>query len=480
MSRRYAFILACLLSRVVLYVFIQTSGVGLMPDEAQYWTWSLFPDIGYYSKPPGIAWQIAAGTALFGPTSLGVRFIALLLPIASALIVRAIVRQLANTSDGWLAATAFILSPLGMTGAFLATTDSGMVFFWLLAAYWYVRLKDRPARFFAAALFIAFGALWKWMAYSFWLVILASKPKREELSTVLAAMALSLIGLVPALLWNAEHGWEGMYHVSSTIFAQHTSHAPGNPVSFFLAGVALITPGFFLLALPAFKEPRARFLSLAIVIIWGGLFFLSMFRKVQGNWAIVAQALFFPLLGVVLSTKPSWQRWPYRAAISLALACQLFVLATPYAGLFTICPFKQGIGLDCASALNEAGYIPGKDFLFADRYQTTSQLWFYGPNQAKTYFFNIKGLRHNHFNFWPGMRHECLGRRGFFVSSVPYSEKVESHFSRYRKELLPYFLYVAQPQTYTLYSAWGVPVRRLIVILCDGYNGQVPEETGRF
>jgi 4-amino-4-deoxy-L-arabinose transferase-like glycosyltransferase len=63
-----------------------------MPDEAQYWTWSLFPDIGYYSKPPGIAWQIAAGTVLFGHTALGVRFLALLLPIASALVIRAIVK----------------------------------------------------------------------------------------------------------------------------------------------------------------------------------------------------------------------------------------------------------------------------------------------------------------------------------------------------------------------------------------------------
>jgi hypothetical protein len=458
-----------------------------MPDEAQYWTWSLFPDIGYYSKPPGIAWQIAAGTALFGPTLLGVRLIALLLPIASALVIRAIVTCLTG-QKGWLAAIAFILSPLGMTGAFLATTDSGMVLFWLLATYWYIRLEDHPSRFFVVALFIILGTWWKWMAYSFWIVVvldcLKSGSRPKDFVSLFSAMALSTMGLLPALLWNWQHNWAGFHHVASTIFDHHTRGAPANPVPFFLAGIALITPGFFLLALPALKEHRSRFLSSCVFVIWGGLLLLSLFRKIQGNWAVVAQALFFPLVGVVISQRPAWQRRPYRWALGLSVACQLFVLATPYLGssFLPICPFKQGLVSDYTSALQQVGYIPGKDFLFSDRYQTTSQLWFCGPDQLKTYFFNLNGLRHNQFNYWPGMERECQGRRGFFVSLVPIAEEkgLKSRLRRYRKELSSYFLHVAKPQTYTLYSAWGVPVRSMAVIPCDGYNGRIPEETEKF
>ena len=475
MSRRSYFLIACLLSRAILYLFIQTSGVGLMPDEAQYWTWSLLPDVGYYSKPPGIAWQIALGTAFFGSTSFGVRFVALMLPILSALVVRAIVRQLVHDSDGWLAATAFILSPLGTAGAFLATTDAGMVLFWLLAAYWYLRLEGRPTRFFAAALFIALGALWKWMSYSFWLVVFASNPKRWR--PLLAAILLSGIGLVPSLLWNWEHSWAGFCHVGATIFDQHSSHASANPIQFFLAGVALVTPGFFLLGLPALKERRARFVSLGIAVILGGLLVLSLFRKVQGNWAVIAQALFFPLIGVVLSQKPAWQRWPYRAAVAIAVACQLFVLATPYTSALSICPFKQGLGHDYTEALQRAGYVPGRDFLFSDRYQTTSLLWFYGPFQQKAYFFNLRGLRHNQFSYWPGMQQECRGRRGFFVT---FAEGGSPLLSKYRSELLQYFSSVAPPQIATLYSTWGAPVRRMLIFVCDGYSGSAPEETKKF
>ena len=38
----------------------------LYPDEAQYWLWSRTLDFGYFSKPPMIAWLIAATTRLGG------------------------------------------------------------------------------------------------------------------------------------------------------------------------------------------------------------------------------------------------------------------------------------------------------------------------------------------------------------------------------------------------------------------------------
>ena len=42
-------------------------------DEAHYWEWSRRLGLSYYSKGPGIAWAIAAGTAIFGDNPLGIR-----------------------------------------------------------------------------------------------------------------------------------------------------------------------------------------------------------------------------------------------------------------------------------------------------------------------------------------------------------------------------------------------------------------------
>jgi len=75
MHKKYFFLLFCILilkSAVLIWAMVH-AGIGLGPDEAQYWTWSQFLDWGYYSKPPGIAWEIWLSTQFMGNTELGVR-----------------------------------------------------------------------------------------------------------------------------------------------------------------------------------------------------------------------------------------------------------------------------------------------------------------------------------------------------------------------------------------------------------------------
>ncbi|MCH1426591.1 MAG: hypothetical protein L7W42_05470, partial [Alphaproteobacteria bacterium] len=51
-----AAVVITLLRSVALFVTPLDLGV----DEAQYWLWSQTPDFGYFTKPPLIAWIIAA------------------------------------------------------------------------------------------------------------------------------------------------------------------------------------------------------------------------------------------------------------------------------------------------------------------------------------------------------------------------------------------------------------------------------------
>src|SRR5437764_14606774 len=50
------------------------AATGLSFDEAHYWMWSERLAPAYFSKGPGIAFAIRAGTALFGANEFGVRF----------------------------------------------------------------------------------------------------------------------------------------------------------------------------------------------------------------------------------------------------------------------------------------------------------------------------------------------------------------------------------------------------------------------
>lgn len=477
------FWLSALLTRLVMLAFLFTSGVGLMPDEAQYWTWSQLLNLGYYSKPPGIAWQIACGTHLFGSTELGVRCIALLIPIASALVIRKIVLSIVNDEDAsWLSAIAFIISPLGFASSFLATTDGAMVLFALLSLLWYLKLWDQPSRYVAAGLFIAIGSLWKWMIFSLWIVLaLELLIRRKNTLAFFGGVCLSLLGFVPGLLWNLSHDFATFRHVGGTLADIHDSLPSPNPLAFFLAGIAFITPGFFRLALPsiAIKDSKSRLLLLVIAVIWGGLFLVSFTRKMQGNWAVMAQTMFFPLIGIVLAHKARWHKRAYIVSASLAILLQTVVLATPYLGkpLLKISPLKQGLhGAQITAVLCQIGYRPECDFLFSDRYQTTSLLWFYGPSQSKAYFFNLHGLRQNQFSYWPGMKEECVGKNGFFVALFPDCDRgsIRCHVKKFRKELKPYFSQIQHATMHTLFSKTSVPQRLMIVIPCKGYTGKEP------
>jgi len=484
---------SALFSRGFILFFLLTSGVGLMPDEAQYWTWSHFLDFGYYSKPPGIAWQIALGTHLFGDTELGVRFISLLVPLLSALIVvRIVVEDTGNEKTGWLAATAFLLSPIGMTGSLFATTDNGTILFWLLAIWYFTKNISQPHRFLVVGCIIAFGALWKWMIYILWLEVLLfeSVIKRHEVKPFITGIALSLLGMLPMVWWNYHNDWVTFRHAASALAGTHSSRPAGNPAEFFLAGIALLSPGFLILALPSLikrKEgaEKESFLRSIVLLVWGGLFLVSCFRKVQGNWAVAAEVILFPFVGITLHRKPAWQGWPFITACLVSIFMQALLWIGPYYGgtLLSCNPLKKAMGGDqIAGALIRAGYRPDQDFLFSDRYQSTSQTWFYNPTQQKTYFFNIHGLRHNQFSYWPGMPEEAVGKTGYFVALIPVKEarNFKQRAKKFSTLLAPYFSKLSPAQKVWLTTRFGERVRCMILIKAENYNGTAPLTPHKF
>ena len=85
--------------------------IDLYPDEAQYWIWAQHLDWGYYSKPPVVAWMIAATTALFGGDDLSVKIGAPLTYVATSLMVFAITARLYDRRVAAWAAIAFITLP---------------------------------------------------------------------------------------------------------------------------------------------------------------------------------------------------------------------------------------------------------------------------------------------------------------------------------------------------------------------------------
>lgn len=447
---------------LLLVVFIQLGVIGLSPDEAQYWTWSRQLDWGYYSKPPGVAWMISLGTALFGDTPLGVRFGSLLLGSLLPFAVYFLARSIKETPQvAFWAGVVMALVPMGILASVLAITDVGMVLFWTLACA--VACSSGP-RFSLIGCWIALGALFKWPIYLLWAAFLFLPTLRRK--EFFGGVLISLCGLLPSLYWNMTHEWATFRHVGATLYRPVGEAAVGNPLAFLGMQIALLSPVLFVLLLVSFRDllkehsQALRFCG-GLCAIGLTLFFgVACFKKMQGNWAI----FLYPTGIVWLAHWCSHRMLKIGLATSLALTVCVPFLPAGFS------PFKNTLGWDRLTPIMQTvGYNPKNHFVFGDSYQTASILSFYAPGQPHAYFFNLDGIRRNQFTFWPGMSEERMGQTGYYFR-IDRPERLKT------PDLSPYFEEVVEIGRFPLVGG----VKEVLVLKCLNYNGKEPVLAERY
>lgn len=501
-------LLFLVLAKAALMILTITySNIGLGPDEAQYWTWSKDLSWGYYSKPPGIAWQIWLGTTYLGDTELGVRFLSVVLSCFYPFLIYflAWICGLTPLTCFW-SGTVMALSPLGVASSFFAITDGGMIFFWILACIVIASSlsENKPPHYWLVGLFIGLGALFKWNIYILWPFILCLFPFARQLVNkhFFVGVLISLIGLIPSIIWNFNHEWVTFRHVFSTLYVPEaagetaSSFANGNFWAFLGAQIALLSPILFILLLCSFwlfcKELRELppalsfcgslcFFPLIVFLI------ISAFKKMQGNWCVFV----YPT-GIVFLCWFCCERvksaYPWlKAGVLLSLLLCLFAFSfpalqsmLPFSTPYKINPFRHNLGWPVLKQeLTNAGFDPSTEFLFGDKYQTSSLLSFYNQAQQRAYFLNLQGTRKNQFSFWPGLKEEQLGKNGYFVvtENAPHLDQLdEEHIERYRSLLSDYFKEVEYLGKKPLYSIDGIPVKEAALFKGIEYNGNMPQE----
>jgi len=506
---QYLFVLLFVLviKAAAVILLIMHGDIGLGPDEAQYWTWSQLPDFGYYSKPPGIAWEILLGTSLFGNTELGVRFFPVVIGFALPLILFFLARscRLSPTLCFW-SALCFACSPLGILASFLAITDGGMVLFWTLACTYlvgHIEKKKQP-NYLIIGLLLLLGGLFKWPIYSFWLIVLGSwlaypwLASWKSLSRFFAGVGVSLFALLPSAYWNATHEWATFRHVSATLAGGHAKTATGggfsgNPLEFFGAQAALVSPILFILLLMGwvqlFRKKKEMsdgifFCGISSLIIIAIGIITACFMKIQGNWLIFAYPTAFVFLAWYAGE--GTKKKVLIGGVALSVILNTFVYSIPYIQAnsvlssvplpYRINPFRHNLGWHrLTPILTVVGYNPDTDFLFGDKYQTASILSFYGPQQKRAYFLNLNGARKNQFSFWPGMPEEQKGEKGFFIVLENTPQLVDATLKdKYLELLRPYFNNVHYIGTSPLFWAYDNVVKGALIFECQGYNGQSP------
>ncbi|MBN8531542.1 MAG: glycosyltransferase family 39 protein [Alphaproteobacteria bacterium] len=330
----------------------------LYGDEAQYWEWSLNPSFGYYSKPPMVAWAIAASTSLCGDSEFCIRLPALLAQALTACVIYALVRALAPQRP--FAATASALAyatlPAVTLSSHIVSTDPFLMLFWACSMLCMVHALAHPRWWLAAGIAAGLAMLSKYNAVMLGpcaLLALWFLPRhRHHLRSpwLWGGVALAALVFLPNLLWNAQHAWVSARHTGDNASLYKSWGNPAAGFEFLGAQALVIGPVLFgglVWALARWREAvrdeSLRFL-LCFTVPWLSMVLtLAFLTRAHANWGAPAYVAGTALAAVWLMRRPAW----LYAALALNVAVMLaFPGAQPLAKVIGVTrdPFERLAG----------------------------------------------------------------------------------------------------------------------------------------
>lgn len=432
-------------------VILLLSPFNLGPDEAQYWSWSLEPAFGYFSKPPMIAWLIGLSTFIFGDSEWAVRLTSPFLHAGTTLMIYQIGVLLYGERIGFWSAVTFATLPSVFFSSGLITTDTPLLFFWSIALYAFVRFERSGEAHWALLLgaAIGFGMMSKYAMIYFLLcgvLYLLSGPDQRRLALQPKLyLVLPVAGLVilPNILWNMRSSFATLNHTAANANWQGDMFNPG-PMMDFLVGQLgvfgpILFPAFVIGAILVFRKGRGEaswpadrlliLFSLPIVTIATIEGFLS---RANANWAAatyVAATLF--TTAFLFRTK-----WPklVQGSLGLHLLIALFfyvlvIVPGTIESLGLSNAFKRVRGWDVIGerVLAAEQSAPYTTIMGDDRLITAELLYYARPRTTPISFWDADLHPEHHYELTIPLK-PSEGERVLLVSRYRNPKEMFSHF----------------------------------------------------
>lgn len=320
LTRAWTAVAVLTLLRVVGLVL---SPVELHGDEAQYWSWSRDFAFGYFSKPPLIAWTIAATTRLFGDAEWAIRLASPFLHAGAAAFLSLFARRRWGDDVAAWSALLYITMPAVWLSASIISTDALLLCFAAGALWALDRYLERQSIVNAVALgaFVGVGFMAKYAMIYFvigaGLLALINPAARAAFRNpaMLAALAVVALAFAPNVIWNAQHDFETVSHTAANANWTGLPFHPGKLLEFEIGQAAVFgaIPLFILVAglvalargvggLTARHRDLALFAAPAILIVSVQAFI----SRANANWAAIAY-----LAGTVLVVALALERWSF-------------------------------------------------------------------------------------------------------------------------------------------------------------------------
>ena len=296
-----------LLFKITAVYFTQFSLYG---DEAQYWLWSQSLDLGYFSKPPLLAWFLSGYINIFDDSFFSLKMFPIVVFFLISIAIYNLCLSLSLTKkSSVLCAISFLIIPAASLSSFLISTDLLLLLFWTIAMtkLLEIRFDGSILNFFLLGLFLGLSFLAKYAAIYFFLNLLfliiidqrtLSAFKKNPKGVFVFIMSFFLV-ILPNLYWNVNNDWITLSHTSDNANLENLNLNFYEPINFLSSQILMLGPilclAFIFLIKYFYFDFENKFLlifSLPIIFI---VLIESFLVRANANWAAPALISIFIL-----------------------------------------------------------------------------------------------------------------------------------------------------------------------------------------
>ena len=302
--------LGCAIFLLIIFKItaIYFTNVNLYGDEAQYWLWSRELGLGYYSKPPLLAWFLSLYIGLFGDSFVSLKIFPIIIYFFITYAIYKLCLGLSfNKKSAWLCAASFLVIPAASLSSFIISTDLLLLLFWTASMVILLNTikTNSTSNFFFLGLFLGLAFLAKYAAIYFLLNLLLllfldkkslESFKNNPIGVFVFLLSLGLV-LAPNILWNFNNAWITLSHTSDNVNLKNLYLNLYEPIKFLLSQIIMVGPFLFIFFVFFLKNFRLdyenKFLlifSLPIILI---VLLESFLVRANANWAAPALISFF-------------------------------------------------------------------------------------------------------------------------------------------------------------------------------------------
>ena len=331
-------LLISLLNILVYFLTLSLTSYGIFRDELYYLACANRLDFGYVDQPPLSIWLLALWKFILGDSVFAIRIVPAVVSSAVVFLIGLFTLRLDGDKSAVIISTiTFMLAPIFLGMSTIYSMNILDFFFWILAAYIFLRIlqSDNKKLWYILGIVIGLGLLNKtsmlWLSAGIAAGTVLT-PIREDLKTKYPyiAAAIAILIFSPYIIWNLIHDFA---HLEFMRNAAARKYGGLTPLSFVLDLLLIFNPLSILIWLPGlffyFFHRNARQFR-ALGYIW-----LVTLAVLLVNWhskaeyiAPAFQILFAGGAVMIVKWNAKLKRLKYAIAIPVVV---LGILLAPFA-----------------------------------------------------------------------------------------------------------------------------------------------------